>query len=52
MEPTDEAVAAVVIQYEGKWPSTLYSGVLYYEGYRITILDFARVAQFIKHLLS
>lgn len=52
MEPTDTDVAAAVLWHQGHWPRTISSGVIYHNGYKISILDFARVAQLIKPVLS
>lgn len=48
----DMNIFRAVHYWGGEWPRHLDSGVLYFRGERITIFDFARVAQLIKPVLS
>lgn len=48
----DMSIFRAVQYWNGEWPRHLDSGVLFFLGERITIFDFARVAQLIKPVLS
>ena len=48
-KPTpDEVLFRVVAEYKYKWPSEITSGVLFFEGYRITIHEFKKAARLFK----
>lgn len=44
----DIHVSRAVEAWDGKWPKVLTSGVLFYEGARITRAEFMKVAQELK----
>lgn len=44
MIPNDQILVECVLYYRFKWPIQLWTGVMFFKGFRVTIQDFAETA--------